>query len=125
MKKPFYDVISEAERLIALHFPSVTPSNPGSYASNPASSNALHVEDILSGQPIRKLNIKLPDIKLETFNGAYDEWISFRDSFTSIIHDNPSLSNIQKLHYLRSLLVSEPVDVIADLKITAENYTIA
>lgn len=41
----------------------------------------------------------LPKLDLPTFSGAYDEWLSFRDAFTAVIHDDESIPNIQKLRY--------------------------
>ncbi|GJQ68818.1 hypothetical protein Trydic_g19806 [Trypoxylus dichotomus] len=32
--------------------------------------------------------IKLPPIKLQVFSGAYDEWLAFYDTYSSLIHSN-------------------------------------
>lgn len=34
-------------------------------------------------QPV---SVKLPDIKLPSFNGNDNEWVSFQDAFVSLIH---------------------------------------
>ncbi|XP_025264300.1 uncharacterized protein LOC112637855 [Camponotus floridanus] len=44
----------------------------------------------------------LPRIKLPPFSGAYEDWPSFRDLFLSLVGENPSVSNIERFHYLRS-----------------------
>ncbi|XP_071651728.1 uncharacterized protein [Temnothorax longispinosus] len=46
----------------------------------------------------------LPCIQLRNFSGAYEEWPSFRDLFKSVIGENSSISNVERLHYLRSCL---------------------
>lgn len=38
--------------------------------------------------------IKLPTIQLPTFNGKYEEWQTFYDLFSSIIHNNNCLSQV-------------------------------
>ncbi|XP_011858171.1 PREDICTED: uncharacterized protein LOC105555740 [Vollenhovia emeryi] len=49
----------------------------------------------------------LPRIQLPTFSGKYEEWPSFRDLFTSIISRDASLSEVEKLHYLKGCLKGE------------------
>lgn len=51
--------------------------------------------------------VKLPEISVPKFTGRYLEWTSFRDLFTSLIHNNSKLDNVQKLHYLKSHLLGE------------------
>ena len=49
-----------------------------------------------------KANVtNLPSINLPTFSGNYQEWLSFHDLFSCMIHENESLSDIQKFHYLK------------------------
>lgn len=50
------------------------------------------------------LEIKLPTLRLLTFDGTYEQWMLFKDSFTFIIHENAKLSEVQKFQYLRSIL---------------------
>ncbi|KAK9703598.1 Protein of unknown function (DUF1759) [Popillia japonica] len=47
-------------------------------------------------------NVKLPRIQLPKFSGDYESWIEFKDTFTSIVHENSIISNVQKLHYLNA-----------------------
>lgn len=49
-------------------------------------------------------HVRLPQITLQSFNGNIDEWLSFRDLFTSLIHGKPELPEVEKLHYLKSCL---------------------
>ncbi|XP_045463807.1 uncharacterized protein LOC123673366 [Harmonia axyridis] len=70
-------------------------------------------------------DIKLPSLNLPSFDGAYDQWLFFRDTFISIIHQNSSLSNIQKFHYLRLSLKGTAAETIKALEISANNYDVA
>lgn len=67
-------------------------------------------------------NIKLPKITIPTFSGSYEEWITFRDMFVSLIHSNATLDDVQRLHYLKGYLTGEAEQLIRQLPITAANY---
>ncbi|XP_077266378.1 uncharacterized protein LOC143899733 [Temnothorax americanus] len=69
--------------------------------------------------------IRLPKIDIPKFSGKYDEWFPFRDSFTSIIHTNPTLRDINKLQYLRAALSGEAISVLSLLEISDANYEVA
>lgn len=69
--------------------------------------------------------IKLPEIELPKFDGSYNLWMEFRDTFESLIHTNSQINNIQKFHYLRASLVGSASQVIQSLEFAASNYAIA
>ncbi|GAB1868083.1 t-SNARE coiled-coil homology domain-containing protein [Camponotus japonicus] len=68
------------------------------------------------------LRTSLPRIKIQPFSGAYGNWPAFRDLFSSIIGDNPAISDVEKLHYLRSCLQGPADKLIRPLPITGSNY---
>ncbi|KAJ8965330.1 hypothetical protein NQ314_004210 [Rhamnusium bicolor] len=70
-------------------------------------------------------NIKLPEIKLPKYSGAYENWLEFRDTFDSLINLNQSLSEIQKYHYLRAALEGSAAQVVRSLEFSANNYSVA
>lgn len=70
-------------------------------------------------------NIKLPTIKLPTYDGNYLKWLEFRDTFESLIHSNDSISDINKFHYLRSSLEGGAALIIKSLEFSSKNYTVA
>lgn len=69
--------------------------------------------------------VKLPRINLPTFTGMYEEWQSFEDTFTALISNNKTLSNVQKLHYLKSCLTGEARNTIKHIQVTEQNYNSA
>lgn len=93
-----------------------------------ANTTASQLTDTLSnnGERIQnRMNIKLPAINLPTFDGTFSAWRSFYDYFTSIIHSNSDLNNIQKLTYLKSSLKGEPFNLVATLETIDSNYILA
>uniref|UniRef100_A0A6P7FJF0 Uncharacterized protein LOC114330028 n=1 Tax=Diabrotica virgifera virgifera TaxID=50390 RepID=A0A6P7FJF0_DIAVI len=64
-------------------------------------SDSRSVNGSIAAGPTNTSNIKLPPLNLATFDGSFDQFLFFRDSFNSIINDDTSLSNVQKFHYLR------------------------
>lgn len=109
----FFQVTSTARALIAgADVNNIQVAYAGSTQSERSNSN-------LGGQ------VRLPTLNLPTFDGTYDQWLFFKDTFTSIIHDDGGLSNIQKFHYLRLSLKGKAAEVIQALEISASNYKIA
>lgn len=70
-------------------------------------------------------NIKLPIIQLPKFSGSYDNWLEFHDTFTSLIHNNDDIDNINKFHYLRASLEGSAAVVIQSIEFSSANYSIA
>ncbi|XP_065087746.1 uncharacterized protein LOC135709364 [Ochlerotatus camptorhynchus] len=69
--------------------------------------------------------VRLPQIKLQTFDGDIDDWLSFRDLYTSLIHEKAELPDVEKFHYLKGCLAGEAKALVDPLKITRVHYKIA
>ncbi|XP_058816783.1 uncharacterized protein LOC131680079 [Topomyia yanbarensis] len=69
--------------------------------------------------------VRLPELKLPEFNGNPEDRAGFHDLFKAMIHDNTSLSNIQKLHYLRACLKGDAARIVCSLPIASTSYTVA
>lgn len=65
-----------------------------------------------------------PKMEIAIFDGNYNKWISFKDLFTETVHNNPSLSNAQKMQYLKSKIKGEPEKLIQHLQISSDNYPV-
>lgn len=74
-------------------------------APRAASDNAtgVPVSSVELNMQLGTRELKLPVIKLPTFGGRYEDWRSFHDIFVSLIHNNSSLSEIEKLHFFKSI----------------------
>ena len=89
---------------------------PRSRHSSPVSTPRSHNGSV---------NIKLPTIALPTFDGETCNWLQFRDTFEALIVNNTSLTDVQRFHYLLASLKNEAKDLISNLQITNENFTVA
>lgn len=78
-----------------------------------------------SESSISSPGIRLPPLDLPTFNGNKVEWPHFYDTFLSMVHSNASLTDIDRLHYLRLWVQGEPKSIVATLPLLAKNYAIA
>ncbi|XP_063827477.1 uncharacterized protein LOC135076893 [Ostrinia nubilalis] len=65
---------------------------------------------------------KLPRIQLPTFSGKYEDWPTYQDLFEALVH-NTSLSDVQKLHYLKTSVSGEAEMLLRNIQITGRNYT--
>lgn len=69
--------------------------------------------------------VKLPKISLPSFSGSYHNWLSFKNRFSILIHDSKSLSNVEKLEYLKSCVTDKAERTIQRYQITDQNYALA
>ena len=86
-------------------------------------TNNSSAQNINSARPTAHRH--LPDIKIPVFSGNIENWLSFYDSFNSVIHNDKDLPTIQKFHYLKDSVTGDAANIIASLETTSENYTVA
>ena len=67
--------------------------------------------------------LKLPKLDLPKLDGSYSQWISFRVLFDGAVHSNSSLTDSQKLFYLKGLLTGEAKRLLSAIAITDANYS--
>lgn len=100
----YYESISKANDLILKHKPKALPETRNS--------------DLPS-------QIRLPRIDLPKFDGNYERWFPFYDTFVAVIHSSSDLSEIEKFHYLKSSLTGEAKGLLQSLETSSANYTVA
>lgn len=64
-------------------------------------------------------------MSLPEFDGSYEKWSAFHDTFKTIIHEHRQITTIQKFQYLRSALTGDAAQVMQGLEISAANYDAA
>jgi len=68
-------------------------------------------------------SIRYPPCVLPTFNGDWQQWSSFIDTFNSMFHNEHSnMPLVQRFHYLKSCLSGQASDVIKSIPTTAKHY---
>lgn len=72
-----------------------------------------------------KLNVKLPNLSLPEFDGSYDKWFNFADTFHAVVDKNTDLAKVEKFYYLQRCLKGEAAQTIQAIKVTNENYDVA
>ncbi|XP_070170737.1 uncharacterized protein [Polyergus mexicanus] len=83
---------------------------------------ASSVSDISSRELSGAVSLQLPRIPLPKFSGNFAEWENFRGIFESLVASKESLSNTQKLHYLKASVTGEAAVLINHVKIADTNY---
>ena len=69
-------------------------------------------------------NVKLPRIELKKFNGDPLQWKTFIDTFKSAIHENSTLTEVEKMNYLKSLLTGPAEETINGISLSNDNYKV-
>ena len=85
----------------------------------------FHCTNLEYKHKMPKINVNLPKLHIQSFNGNPLEWLTFWDSFNNAIHDNDSLNNIDKMNYLKGMLTDDAARAIAGLPILSRNYEIS
>ncbi|GFY14212.1 uncharacterized protein TNCV_3614011 [Trichonephila clavipes] len=67
-------------------------------------------------------NLKLPRRELPAFTSNYIDWTSFRDLFLASVGNNSTLSDSQKLQYLKLSVKGESATLLQSIQITNDNY---
>lgn len=68
------------------------------------------------------VGIKLPQINISKFDGAYFRWLEFKDTFENLIHSNDRIKPIQKFHYLLSYLEGDAARILSNFEVSTTNY---
>ncbi|XP_029055294.2 uncharacterized protein LOC114882599 [Osmia bicornis bicornis] len=108
IQNDYYTAIARANRL--LH--NGQPTGSTTRAANPSPASTASAP----------MAIKLPEMRLPTFDGTIEEWSSFHDIFTLMIDRNEDLTPVQKFQYLRSTLTGKAAACIKALSTTDANY---
>lgn len=59
---------------------------------------------------------------LPKFSGKWVNWLPFRDLFKSIIIDTSEVSDVVKMHYLKSTVTGDAARVVQNFSVTGENF---
>lgn len=71
---------------------------------------------------IQATHVKLEPLKIPKFRRTYESWPTFSSLFDTLIISNGSLTDIERMQYLKSVVTDEADRAIASLCITNENF---
>ncbi|XP_050063173.1 uncharacterized protein LOC126552505 [Aphis gossypii] len=71
-----------------------------------------------------RASLSLPKIELPKFDGSLINWCAFRDMFTSLVHENRSITDIERFHYLVSCLSGSALNIVKSVPLTSDNYAL-
>lgn len=77
-------------------------------------------DDINSVDKSRRL--RLPVAELPTFNGDYEKWLQFRNTFSAMVDSRDDITDVEKFLLLKSNLKGDALTKISVLTASAENY---
>lgn len=86
-----------------------------------AQPNSSHKTIIQNNLPTTTM-APMPAISIPEFNGSYETWVNFKQTFDSLVSQNPTLTNLQKFYYLKSALQGGAAQIISSITISEENY---
>lgn len=71
------------------------------------------------------VNVRLPKISLPQFDGKFEDWQSFYDSFNAMVIENSRLRSVEKFNYLKASIKGDAAKVISSISITENSFETA
>lgn len=91
-------------------------------AASKSSKSSSLTSETLSATNSRR---GLPRIEIPKFSGNYNTWRSFHDLFLSIVGNNETLDNVEKMHYLKTSLTGDAAKIVINIPVSTNSFSIA
>ena len=117
IEEAYLDLFTLAEQLKLDSRPNISEGHYSNSRDSPSSNREQNANDT-----VLKRRIKWPEASLPKFDGRYEEWLSYKDAFCSMIGNQRDLNSVEKLQYLKSSLSGEAYNKIKNFSITNENF---
>lgn len=79
----------------------------------------------LSSNSNNSASFNVPPCDMQTFNGEFKSWASFRDLFKAMYGNNTRLSGVEKLFYLKQRTSGEAKEIVDNAPLTNAGFLIA
>ena len=70
----------------------------------------------------QSVKVRLPEVKINSFDGKLEEWQTWWDSFRSLVHDCKDMDKVLKMTHLKSCLKGKALLVISGFQVTDQDY---
>ena len=121
----YFRLISDARAYIDTQNASAKLSDASGVNSNVADVGSTPLSAISPSGTCSSKNVKLPTLDLPKFYGDYEDWLHFHDTFNALVHNDPSIDDVNKFYYLKSCLKGDAAKTLLSLEVTRANYAIA
>lgn len=91
--------------------------------SVPGTSPTKNVSETSSDTVALINRSRLPRYDIPKFNGNHADWLYFKDLFTSLVINNLSLTNIERLQYLKTSLTGSAYNLLKNTMLTGGNFS--
>jgi len=86
--------------------------------SIPGTSSSRYVSETSSDTAAFINRSQLPRYDIPKFNGNHADWLYFKDLFTSLVINNSSLTDIERLQYLKTSLTGSAYNLLKNTILT-------
>ena len=70
----------------------------------------------------QSVKVRLPEVKINSFDGKLEEWQTWWDSFRSLVHDRKDMDKVLKMTHLKSCLKGKALLVVSGFQVTDQDY---
>ncbi|CAB0041911.1 unnamed protein product [Trichogramma brassicae] len=97
----------------------------GSYLDLQKYYEGLKPRSQVVGPPAPMSRLSLKPIEPPTFSGEYGDWEEFREIFTSLVINDRTLSQVDRMHYLKTHVKGSAEALLKGISVTSENFDVA
>ncbi|XP_047996324.1 uncharacterized protein LOC125234163 [Leguminivora glycinivorella] len=115
-----YDAYNKKYYFIKQRHLGLTNLNASANADNSCSSGSNN-----DNPKSARNRVVLPKVKLPTFAGQVEEFVPFMELFQSLVGNDATLSDTEKMYYLAGSLLGEPKTLTQHLSVTGDNFSVA
>jgi hypothetical protein len=71
------------------------------------------------------VKVRLPQLSIPKFSGNLQDWVTFKETFLSLVGDSVTIPDIQKFHYLLSAISDDVKRVIQHNPVSEQGFRVA
>lgn len=118
--EPYYTTAKGAleDRIAYLKENNINPTQSSSLNFSREANQTINVQ-------LDPTDFYLKPVELESFDGNYAKWTSFREDFVDQVHNNDKIKPVNKLRRLKALVMGQAAVTLGNWQATSTGYTAA